>query len=246
MSLNVEHINKSYKSGWIKDEKIFSLNDVSFTLEKGKILALIGQNGAGKTTLIKCMLNLLHPDSGTILSGGNTIEQMIEKGSLGFMPDSLKFPDMITLKEYITDLMVLRGKRFSDYEEDFYQLADKLYMTKHLDKLITQYSKGTMKKAAFIQAVIHRPELLILDEPTDGLDPVSRRILLKELLNMKENGSTIVIATHLLSDISMIADEVVVLQNGYVIKKSNRTDIKCSLDDWYLQTILENGGMEDL
>lgn len=246
MSLVVEHVNKKYKSRKNNNEKIFSINDITFTLENGKILALIGQNGAGKTTLIKCMLHLLHPDSGTILMNGETIDQIIGKGELGFMPDNLKFPEMITLKEYIVDLLVLRGKKFKDYEKEFYYLVEKLFMTTHLEKTISKYSKGTMKKAAFIQAIIHRPKLLILDEPTDGLDPVSRRILLQELLKLKKQGSIIVITTHLLADLSMIADEIIVLQDGHVIRKSRKADINTSLDDWYLETILENGEIEHL
>lgn len=239
MSLMVSHIHKSYRQG-------FSLKDIDFTLENGNILALVGQNGAGKTTLIKCILNLLHPDSGTIMMDDRRIVQIMEEGGLGFVPESVKFPDMITLKEYVMDLLLLRGKRFVDYEQRFYELADALYMTKHLDKIITRYSKGTMKKANFIQAVIHQPKLLILDEPTDGLDPVSRRALLNELIRMKENGSTILITTHLLSDIAFVADEVLVLQNGNAISRKQMSEIKGSLDDWYLQTIFENGGMDAL
>ncbi len=246
MSLFVENLKKSYKKRGRNGEKPFSLNNIRFQLEQGRILALVGQNGAGKTTLIKCLLNLLHPDSGRIRMNDFTIEQLIMRGGLGYMPDYVKFPEMITLKEYVNDLMVLRGKKFSEYGENFEQLTEKLYMTKHLNKMLTQYSKGTAKKAAFVQAVLHQPELLILDEPTDGLDPVSRRVLLNELLRMKEMGSTIVITTHLLADLAMVADEIIVLQNGSIIQQVNCTEISGNLDDWYLETIFANGGMEEL
>lgn len=246
MSFVVEEVNKTYKSGIMKRKKFKALNNINFVLEKKNVLALIGQNGAGKTTLIKCILGLLQLDSGRITMDNKKISEVIGNGELGYMPESLKIDGMITLKEYITDLMILRGKNMSEYEDRYEMLIDKFHMRKHSNKNFTQYSKGTMKKAAFIQSVLHNPRLLILDEPTDGLDPVSRRVLLNEVLEIKKKGSTVIITTHLLSDLSIVADKIVVLQNGNLTAHSETNEINESLEDWYIQIITQQGGLSDL
>ncbi len=245
MSLIIDHVYKTYQSGWFGSAKCQALKDVGFCAENGTVLALIGQNGAGKTTLVKCMLDFLRPDAGRISMDNSAILEIIRQGQLGYMPESLKFPGLITLKEYMTDLMVLRGRKMDDYQDRFDALTDKFGMKKHMDKLLTHYSKGTMKKAAFIQAVLHQPRLLVLDEPTDGLDPVSRRVLLQEVLDIKKNGGTVIITTHLLSDLAIVADRIIVLQNGRLICQTDMADIQGSLDDWYLQTITGQGGLDE-
>lgn len=246
MSLIINHINKIYKSGLFGNVKFIALSDINFSLETGHVLALIGQNGAGKTTLIKCILGFIRPNSGNISMDDNTILNIIRQGQLGYMPEMLKYEGLITFNEYIRDLMVLRGKNMSDYQERYISLLDKFHMHKHMNKLLTQYSKGTMKKATFIQAILHNPNLLILDEPTDGLDPISRRVLLNEVLEIKRNGGTVIITTHLLSDLSIVADKIVVLQNGKLISQSEMKNIHESLDDWYLQTITQQGGLDEI
>ena len=243
MSFKVEHINKTYKSGLLHQNKVQALKNISFTLETGTVLALIGQNGAGKTTLIKCILDFIRMDTGSVTMDDGKIKKMIQDCQVGYMPEQLRFPKMITLNEYISDLMVLRGQRPDEYKKLFDAFIEKFYMKEHINKSIDQYSKGTVKKAAFIQAVLNSPKLLILDEPTDGLDPVSRRALLNEVIKIKQAGGTVIITTHILSDLSMVADQVIVLQTGYMINQTPMNSIKGSLDDWYLQTIFQQGGM---
>lgn len=244
MSLIVNHVSKTYQSGIWNVKKVYALKDVSFSLESGSVLALVGQNGAGKTTLIKCMLDFIRTETGSITIDGSGIKKLIQDCQVGYMPERLLFPSRITLSEYISDLMVLRGKSEDEYQELFDTYIQKFYMTKHMNTSVEHFSKGTTKKAAFIQAVLHQPNLLILDEPTDGLDPVSRRALLNEINELKKAGSTVIITTHLLSDISLVADEVIVLQNGCVVRQASVSEISSSLDDWYLQTVFEQGGME--
>jgi ABC-type multidrug transport system ATPase subunit len=243
MSLIVDNISKTYRSGLFFHDKVEALKNVSFTQKTGTVLALIGQNGAGKTTLIKCILDFIRPDTGSVAMSGCRIKDIIKKGQVGYMPELLQFPNMITLDEYLTDLMILRGKRKEEYCELYDALIEKFYMGEHIDKSISQYSKGTKKKAAFLQAILHKPKLLILDEPTDGLDPVSRRALLNEVNSIKKSGCTVIITTHLLSDLSMVSDKIIVLQCGRLISETYLESIQGSLDDWYLQTIFEQGGM---
>jgi len=244
MSLLVNHVGKTYKQGFINTKTTEALKNVSFSVNEGTVLAIIGQNGAGKTTLIKCILSLLRPDKGDILFNDLKIEDVIREGNLGYMPENLQFPDMITFIEYLSDIMILRGKCIHEYQEKLDNLIRRFFLSEHINKHISEYSKGTIKKIAFIQAILHQPKLLILDEPTDGLDPISRRVLLNEVTEVKKAGGIVLITTHILSDLNLIADKVIVLQNGNIIKEEDTNNITTSLDDWYLKTLIENGGID--
>lgn len=243
MSLVVNNVGKTYRRGIWRYKEILALKDITFSLEQGKVLALLGQNGAGKTTLIKCLLNFLKVDTGTIRINGQNIETLINLCKVGYMPEKLQFSPKITIKEYISDLMILRGKNDTEYLNDLSELISEFYLEDHLQKKLETFSKGTAKKVAFIQAILHKPELLILDEPTDGLDPVSRRVLLNKINFLKRQGCTVVITTHLLSDISFVADQLIVLQKGQIIENVEAGKLNSSVDDWYLNVIMNHGGM---
>ena len=244
MTLMISDVSKSYKNNFFSLKKNRALSGINLEIESGSVLALVGQNGAGKTTLIKCLLNYIKPDMGRFQFDGYPISEIIKNGKLGYMPESLKYDSMFTLNEYITDLMILKGYSMSEYTERLNSLVSKFQMSKYLDKPLMHYSKGNMKKAIFIQAIIHSPQLLILDEPTDGLDPVSRRTLLNEILQIKKNGGTVIITTHILSDLAIVADKIVFLQNGKVICETEMNKINGTLDDWYLEKTMQYGGEE--
>lgn len=140
--------------------------------------------------------------------------------------------------------MVLRGKHKDEYSDWLLTLIHDLYLDDHTPKNLDTFSKGTAKKVAFIQSILHKPKLLILDEPTDGLDPVSRRVLLNKINFLKQNGCTVIITTHLLSDIALVADDLIVLQNGHIVEQTQIEKISSPLDDWYLNVIFNNRGMD--
>ena len=242
MTLMISDVSKSYKNNFFSLKKNRALSGINLEIESGSVLALVGQNGAGKTTLIKCLLNFIRPDTGRFQFDGYPISEMIKNGKLGYMPESLKYDSMFTMNEYISDLMILKGYSMCEYDERFNHLLSEFQMSKYLDKPLKNYSKGNMKKATFIQAIVHSPQLLVLDEPTDGLDPVSRRMLLNEILAIKKNGGTVIITTHILSDLAIVADKIVFLQNGKVICETKMNQINGSLDDWYLEKTMQYGG----
>ncbi len=244
MELKINAVKKAYRYGLVKKNLV--LKDVDYQLENGQVLAVVGQNGAGKSTLIKCMLSFLKPDEGSITMDDMPIEKMIQIGKVGYMPESFVGPEMVSVRQYLEDLLILRGLNPDDYKERLEELAEKFFMKKHLEKTFARCSKGTVKKVIFLQAILHNPTLLILDEPTDGLDPVSRRLLLEEIKKVKQSGGTVVITTHLLSDLSIVSDKVIVLQNGTIIADATYKELPCSLEEWYFETLMKNGGMEEL
>lgn len=244
MSLKINHVKKYYRDGIRKKNLV--LKEIDYELDSGQVLAVVGQNGAGKSTLIKCLLSFIYPEEGTITMDGMAVRELVRLGQVGYMPEVFTGPEMVSIRQYIEDLFVLRGKDPKDYQERLEELIDRFYMRKHMEKPFSKCSKGTVKKVIFLQAILSQPSLLILDEPTDGLDPVSRRIMLEEIRRIREQGGTVVITTHLLSDLSLVADKVIVLQKGIIISEADCRNLDSSLEDWYFHTLMENGGIEEL
>lgn len=244
MSLQIVNLKKQYRGKF--SEKNLVLKGVNYELENGQVLAIVGQNGAGKSTLIKCLLSFLKPNEGSIVMDGKPIEELVKAGKVGYMPEAFRGPEMVTVRQYINDLLILRGLNPEDYKARLDDLIERFYMKKHMDKPFSKCSKGTVKKVIFIQAILHNPKLLVLDEPTDGLDPISRRLLLNEIKKIKEDGGTVAITTHLLSDLSLVSDKVIVLQKGVIIADASCNELHGSLEDWYFDTLVKNGGIEEL
>jgi ABC-type multidrug transport system ATPase subunit len=244
MSLTIEQLNKSFHT--TNNKKFPALKNISLTLEPGRVHALIGQNGAGKTTLIKCLLGFLKADSGTIAIDEVPVKQMIQMNQVGYMPEVISNMGTITGRDYILDMMLLRGMKKENIENVFQELVQTFFLEKYIDIPLAHCSKGNFKKIIFLQAILHNPRLLILDEPTDGLDPISRRRMLEEINHLKNNNSYIIITTHLLSDLERVADDITVLQKGQILAAAERKDLKESIDDWYIKQIEKSGQINEL
>lgn len=204
----------------IKGEKI--LDDLSFEIDEGKIYALIGQNGSGKTTTIKCILNFSKSNSGTITFNGKKIKTLInERFKIGYSPEVLLFPKSITLYAYLYDIGILKGVSLKCLKDRILELTELFYLSEYLNKNILNFSKGMKRKIAFIQSLLDEPKFLILDEPTDGLDPVSRRKVLDYIKDLSSNGTSILITSHILSDLEKVCDNVGVLYDGTIIDEIN-------------------------
>ena len=237
MSIHIENLSKKYKG--YNAKKFYALRDVNLEIEDSTCLALIGQNGAGKTTLIKCLLGFLHYEQGKIWIDNRRIKDVILENQLGFMPEKIENLDQITGRSYIQSMIMLRGLK--NVDEKLEQLLQRLSLEKYMDIPMTHCSKGNYKKILFLQAILHHPKLLILDEPTDGVDPISRRIMLEMINEQKSSGCYVIITTHLLSDIERVADQIVVLNSGCVIAETKREELKEDMEDWYIQCLEKCG-----
>ncbi len=198
-------LEKSFK-------KLKVLNGVDAHIEKGKVTAIIGPNGSGKTTTIKCILGLVIPDKGDILINKQSIRGDCNyRRQIGYMPQIAKFPDNLTLKELIAMIIDIRGNCDLNIRKDvIHHLGLEAYMTKALKTL----SGGTKQKVNALIAFMFNPEILILDEPTVGLDPLSNRYLKERLIKEKENGKAIILTSHIMSEVEEIGDKVIFLLEG--------------------------------
>ncbi len=242
MSLRVISLQKIYIDPF-KRNGTESVRNVSFDISKGEIYALIGQNGAGKTTAIKCILKFIKLTNGQITFNDKDLNIVMEKNKVGYLPELLQIPSIITARQYLKDLGILRGLESKYVDCKINELAILLDIHKALDMNINKLSKGMKRKIAFIQAVINDPELLVLDEPTDGLDPISRRKILKYIREMADNGTTILITSHLLADLEKISDRVGLMDEGQLlseisISNENVDSNKLDLEEWYFQTLM--------
>lgn len=211
-----EHVTKQYGS-----QK--ALNDLSFTLEPGKIYGLLGPNGSGKSTTIKIINDLLQPTSGTVLINGKA-PGVESKKIISYLPDH---------RNYLSDWMKVEDtfKLFRDFYADFdYKRAEEMLHSLNIDSTarLKTLSKGTLEKVQLILIMARRAQLYVLDEPIAGVDPAARDYILQTILSNYGEDSSILISTHLITDIEKILDEVLFIQNGQIVLRGAVDDIRAN------------------
>jgi ABC-2 type transport system ATP-binding protein len=214
--LRVADLSKSFRSGFLK-RHIRGIEGVSFTVRRGSVFALLGHNGAGKTTTINCLLDLVHADQGEVTILGRDHRDPASRTRVGYLPERPYFFEHLTGREllnFYANLLGLdpdiRGKRVEEC------LAS-VGMTGAAGRRLKKFSKGMLQRIGLAQALLNDPELLILDEPMSGLDPMGRREVRKLLLSLKEQGKTIILSSHIVPDIEMTADTVAILKDGRLV-----------------------------
>lgn len=211
--VTVQKLTKTYPD--------FRLKEVSFSLEKGKITGFIGRNGAGKTTTMKCMLNLVHPDSGEIRFFDKPIFQNETelKQRIGYSTGTINWYPRKKLREIVQVM-----QRFYDtWDEEAYEKYRTLFGLDET-KAPLEMSEGMKVKCNLLLALSHGAEILILDEPTSGLDPFSRTELLELFLEIKKQGVAVFFSTHIISDIEKCADDILYILNGYNLDKMSKKE----------------------
>lgn len=223
MILKIDELHKRYNS-FIKKNKLI-LNGVSFSIISGQIYSLIGQNGVGKTTTIKCILNLVNITKGSVTVDNKNIIEIMKLSQVGYLPENLQFTNAISLYSYLLDLCIIKGMDKKVANKEIHRLVELFDLGEYLDNKINKLSKGMKKKIGLIQAVINKPNILILDEPTDGLDPISRRKVLRYIRKLADDGAIILITSHILSDLCMISDRIGLIDSGMIISEVDTKDL---------------------
>lgn len=190
-----------------------ALKNVSVEISDGSITYLVGPNASGKTTLIKSILGLVKPTSGTIIIGGEKLNGNFSyREKIGYMPQVASFPENLTVEEIINMIKNLRERAVA-YDEE---LISELNLQKEFKKRLKNLSGGTRQKVNACIAFLFNPNILILDEPTAGLDPVSSSILKDKILKEHQNGKTIIFTSHILSELEELAERVIFLLEGQI------------------------------
>ncbi|MBK8550737.1 MAG: ABC transporter ATP-binding protein [Ignavibacteria bacterium] len=234
--VTTKNLSKEYSAKSFSKEKILALSNFSFEVQSGEIFGLLGPNGAGKTTLIKILLGITFPTSGDIKIFDKDISNQSYKKKVGYLPESHKFPNYLTGEQVLHFFGKLSGLSSNDVKkksDEYLKLVD---MEKWRKTKIKKYSKGMLQRLGLAQAMLNQPELIFLDEPTDGVDPIGRKEIRDILNNLKQQGTTIFLNSHLLSEVELICDRVAILNKGVLIKSGRVDDITATSDNYIFTT----------
>ena len=215
VALRVDDLKKTFDPGLMK-AKVEVLKGLSFEVQRGIIFGFLGPNGAGKTTTIKAIAGLIWPDAGSIEICGLPHTDEDAKRRIGFMAESPYFYPYLTGREFLdfhAELLALTGDVLSSRVSG---VLVKVSMSDHADRLMRTYSKGMLQRMSLAQALLGEPELLILDEPMSGLDPLGRRDVRDIILGEKERGTTVFFSSHIIPDVETICDRVAIVADGRV------------------------------
>jgi ABC-2 type transport system ATP-binding protein len=211
--LTLEGVAKSYRTH-LSLRKYWILKDLSFEVHPGEIFGFIGTNGAGKTTTIKLVLGLLFPDAGRIRLCGDDPSRPEARRRVGFLPENPYFHDYLTGWEFLDFHARLHGFRQPERRRRVGELLERVGLKNRADRALRLYSKGMLQRIGLAQALLHDPDVVILDEPMSGLDPIGRRDVRDLILELKRRGRTVFFSTHILSDTETICDRVGMLVRG--------------------------------
>jgi ABC-2 type transport system ATP-binding protein len=202
-----------------------AVDDVSLEVIPGEIFGLLGPNGAGKTTTIRMMLDIIRPDSGrvSVFDGPMTEEK---KNRIGYLPEERGLYADVKLIEAISYLASLKGMTRSQIEEKAKGYLERLDLWQHKDKKLSELSRGMHQKAQFIVTVLHDPALIIVDEPFSGLDPVNTELIRDILVQMKDEGKTIIMSTHQMHQVEMMCDRIALINKGSVVLDGRVNEVR--------------------
>jgi ABC-2 type transport system ATP-binding protein len=213
--VEIENLTKDYETGFWKKKKVRALDGLSLQVEGGQIFGFLGGNGAGKTTTIKLLMRLLFPTSGTARILGSDIGDVKMHARIGYCPENPYFYDYLTARE----LMMYFGELFGYDSQTRKRKTEELLTRVGLEqkdwkKQLRKFSKGMLQRVGLAQALINEPEIVFLDEPMSGLDPIGRREIRELITDLRAQGTTVFMSTHILSDIEALCDQVAILRNG--------------------------------
>jgi len=226
---------------------VVALDSISFEVPENKIIGLIGANGAGKTTALRHIIRYLRPDTGSILFKEKDIYSLPDTDfPVTYIPDTPVFFDELSVMEHLSFISAMYGT-----EKEVEPLIDLLELKKHLDKVPFKLSKGTKQKLMVACAVLRQFELLVADEPFQGLDPVQINVLRQMLIDQKEKGKTVLVSTHLLSMVESMCDSYIMIDEGRLLAEGSLKDIVsqhnivASLEELYLYLANSNQDYPD-
>ncbi len=222
--LEVRDLQKSFRSGFLK-RRIRGVEGVSFSVNRGSVFALIGHNGAGKTTTINCILDLVHADGGEVSIMGMDHRDPTSRRRVGYLPERPYFFEHLTGRELLKFYARLLGLPRDSRDARIDEVLEMVGMKSSAGRRLKKFSKGMLQRIGLAQALLGDPELLILDEPMSGLDPVGRREVRELLMDLKRAGKTIILSSHIFPDVEMIADTVGILKDGCLVEIRDLTEL---------------------
>ncbi|MGB9709428.1 ABC transporter ATP-binding protein [Infirmifilum uzonense] len=217
----VEGLVKSYN-------RVPVLRGVSFSVRPGEVYGLLGPNGAGKTTTLKSLVGLVRPDDGRIeLCGYNVATHRLQALSCtGYVPELTVGFDYLSVREFLEFVSSLRGLRWAEVEDYVERLVNLFELERYMDEFMGKLSRGTVQKALVISALMSRPKVLVMDEPTSGMDPESQRVFREEVSRLAREGAAVVLSSHLLYNVERLCTRVGILHKGVIITEGSIDEVR--------------------
>ena len=228
--IEVQHVSKHYRAHT-------ALDDVSLTIERGRVFGLLGPNGAGKTTLIRMINNIIKPDSGTILFDGKPLSAS-DVARIGYLPEERGLYRKMKVGEHAIYLARLKGLSSSEAKRKLESWFEKFGIMPWWDKRVEELSKGMQQKVQFVCTVLHEPELLIFDEPFSGFDPVNAELLKSEIIALRERGSTLIFSTHNMQSVEELCDDIALINQSHLVLSGSVTEVRARYRLPYYRMIL--------
>ncbi len=216
--LQLENVHKKFGD-------FTAVSDISFSIQKGSIYGLLGPNGAGKTTTLRMIMDIIAPDAGTItLNGNRHIRDFLDR--IGYLPEERGLYRKMKVRDVILFIAELKGLYKQQALGEIERWLEKMQLSEWENKRIDELSKGMAQKIQFITTVIHKPELIILDEPFSGLDPINMTLLKDLMLELRDEGSTIIFSTHVMEQVEKLCDHICLIHQGKVLIEDELRAVK--------------------
>ena len=227
LALETVSLSKTFRR-WRRGREVRALSDVSFTVDAGAIFGLLGPNGAGKTTLVKVALTIAHADRGEVRLLGQSIRDRSVFSRVGYLPENPRFPLHLTAWQVLRLYGSLSGADMTAVERNASRWLERLDLARWSDMRVSKFSKGMNERLAFAQALVHDPELIFLDEPTDGLDPLARMEVRNICRELADQGKTVFINSHILAEIELICDRIALMKSGEIVEQGTISELTAS------------------
>ncbi|HEY2456065.1 MAG TPA: ABC transporter ATP-binding protein [Candidatus Acidoferrum sp.] len=213
-AIETENLSKEYPFGFLNLKTKKSLENLTMRVETGEVFGFLGPNGAGKSTTIKLLMRLIFPTSGTARIQGKSIDDVRMHQNIGYLPEQPYFYDYLTATEVLDYFARFHNLSAGDRRERVAKMLQKVGLETAKKIQLRKYSKGMLQRVGLAQAILHDPEVVVLDEPMSGLDPLGRREVRDIILELKHAGKTVLFSTHILTDAEMLCDRVGVIVGG--------------------------------
>jgi ABC-2 type transport system ATP-binding protein len=214
-AIEIKAMSKTYKGR--KGREVEALKEISLSVGKGEVFGFLGPNGAGKSTTIKCLLGLINPTSGNATIMGKEISDADARKTVGFLPENPTFYDYLSAEEYL----IFVGKVFKMPKDVLFSRTEEILKLLELwdsrKRQMRDYSKGMVQRVGLAQALLHDPDVYILDEPMSGLDPIGRALVKEIILDLKKRGKCVFFSTHITDDVEKVCDRVAVINKGQLL-----------------------------
>ncbi|MDO5017959.1 MAG: ATP-binding cassette domain-containing protein [Lagierella massiliensis] len=237
MKLELKNIYKSFSNKEV-------LHDLSFSIESGRAMGFLGRNGAGKTTTIRTLMNVFRPDSGEILLDGKKFER--SKYKIGYLPEERGLYGKISILSQLTYLGELKGMSKAEAKKSATALLERVELKDFLNQNLDTLSKGNQQKVQILQAIIDDPDIVILDEPFSGLDPVNASILKDIIRDLISKGKLVIFSSHQMSYVEEFCDDVTFIKNGRIVLSDSLSDLKKKFGKEKFRINLEDNSLDEV